>query len=47
MQVTEYISDIFKVIDSDGSGQVDYSELKEFIDDDMDIQDFILRYSGV
>lgn len=45
--VTEYISDMFKFIDEDGSGQVEYLELKEFIDNDMDIQDFILRFSGV
>ena len=26
---------------------VDYEEFKAFIDDDMEIQDFVLKYSGV
>ena len=47
VRVTEYISDLFKYIDEDGSGQVEYNELKDFIDNNMDIQDFILRFSGV
>ena len=45
--VTEYISDLFKHIDEDGSGQVEYNELKNYVDDSMEIQNFILRYSGV
>ena len=45
--MTEYISDLFKHIDSDGSGQVEYQELKEYVDDSMEVQNFILRYSGV
>ena len=47
IRVTEYISDMFKYIDEDGSGQVEYNELKDFIDNNMEIQDFILRFSGV
>ena len=47
LKVSEYISEMFKHIDADGSGVVEYQELKDFIDDSMEIQDFILRYSGV
>ena len=38
---------MFKHIDTDGSGVVEFNELKDFVDQSMEIQDFILRYSGV
>ena len=46
-RVTTFISDVFHEIDADGSGVVDYQELKDYIDNSMEIQDFVLRYSGV
>ena len=47
IRVTEYISDMFRYIDEDGSGQVEYNELKAYIDSNMEIQNFILRFSGI
>ena len=46
-RVNEYLSEMLRHIDEDGSGSVEYTELKAFVDNNMEIQDFILRYSGV
>lgn len=32
MLVSEYVVDMFKYIDADGSGQVEYDELKDYVD---------------
>ena len=37
LRVTGYVSDIFKFIDKDGSGLVDYLEFKDYIDSNMEI----------
>lgn len=37
IRVTEFITEIFKQIDEDGSGQVEYQEFKDYIDTNMEI----------
>ena len=32
MLVAEYVASMFKYIDADGSGQVEYNELKDYVD---------------
>ena len=34
-------------MDSDGSGNIEFEEFSEWVNDSMEIQDFILRYTGV
>ena len=46
-KVADFIANMFSEIDEDGSGVVEYDELKSYIDNSMEIQDFILRYSRV
>ena len=46
-KVTEFIAYMFNVIDEDSSGIVDFNELKCFVDHNMEIQNFMLRYSRV
>ena len=37
---------LFKEIDADGSGQIEYNELKDYTDNSLQVQDFLLRYTG-
>ena len=37
LRVTGYISDILKFVDEDDSGSVDYLELKDYVDSNMEI----------
>ena len=46
-KVNEFISPIFQTVDSDNSGEIEVGELKGYIDMSMEIQNFLLRYSGV
>ena len=47
MRVAEYIGELYKYIDADGSGLIEYDELKDFIDINPVIQTFLLRYTGM
>ena len=46
-KVISFIDHMFSVIDDDSSGVVDFEELKYFVDHNMEIQNFMLRYSRV
>ena len=45
--VGHYITEVFYEVDEDGSGVVEYDELKDFVDNNMEMQEFMLRYSRV
>ena len=46
LKVAEYIEALFKEIDADGSGQIEYNELKGYTDNSLQVQDFLLAYTG-
>lgn len=45
--VTQFITDQFSIVDADGSGSIDFEEFEKWISESREIQDFILRYTGV
>ena len=47
LKVSKFISDQFVIVDSDGSGFIEYEEYLEWINQSSEIQDFILRYTRV
>jgi Ca2+-binding EF-hand superfamily protein len=46
-QVLEYSYSVFKEIDEDNSGEIDYEEFVDWIKQNIDLQDFLLKYTGV
>ena len=42
-----YAYDVFKEIDDDMSGHVDFSEFRDWIRESIELQDFLLLYTGV
>lgn len=45
--VTDFINFVYLTVDEDKSGVIEYGEFKQYIDENVEVQDFILRYSGV
>jgi len=39
--------EMFRKIDTDDGGEISYDEFEEWIKGDKDLQEFILRYTGV
>ena len=47
MTVSQFVSAQFTLVDEDGSGNIEFEEFQQWINESMIIQDFILRYTGV
>lgn len=45
--ISKFISDQFAIVDADGNGMIDFEEFEDWISGSAEIQDFILRYTGV
>ena len=45
--IMEYSYAVFKLIDEDNSGEIDYNEFKNWIKDSEELQLFLLTYTGV
>jgi Ca2+-binding EF-hand superfamily protein len=43
----DYSYSVYKVIDEDMSGEIDYDEFRDWIRNSVDLQDFLLEYTGV
>ena len=43
----DYSYSVYKVIDEDMSGEIDYNEFRDWIRNSVDLQDFLLEYTGV
>jgi len=46
-QIMDYSYSVYKEIDEDMSGEIDYGEFKEWIRNSKDLQEFLLEYTGV
>jgi Ca2+-binding EF-hand superfamily protein len=46
-QVLEYSYSVFKEIDGDNSGEIDFSEFAGWVKNNVDLQEFLLKYTGV
>jgi hypothetical protein len=47
MGIQNYTVQVFKDIDTDGGGEVDYEEFSTWIKNSDNIQEFLLKYTGV
>ena len=45
--ILDYSYSVFKEIDEDGSGDIEFDEFKEWIKNSNDIQDFLIKYTGI
>ena len=45
--IQQFTYEQFKIVDEDGSGSIDFDEFDEWISNSHEIQDFMLRYTGV
>ena len=45
--VLEYSYGVFREIDEDGSGEIEFEEFSGWIKNNTDLQDFLLKYTGV
>ena len=45
--ISKFISDQFAIVDADSNGTIDFEEFESWISGSSEIQDFILRYTGV
>lgn len=45
--VLEYSYGVFREIDEDGSGEIEFEEFQGWIKANTDLQDFLLKYTGV
>lgn len=45
--ILDYSYSVFKEIDDDGSGEVEFDEFKQWIKNSDDIQDFLIKYTGI
>ena len=45
--VSNFITEQFRIVDEDGSGVIEFSEFENWLNGSRQIQDFILRYTGV
>jgi Ca2+-binding EF-hand superfamily protein len=45
--ILNYINIVYKEIDVDMSGEIDFEELKQWMKNSHDLQDFLLIYTGV
>jgi Ca2+-binding EF-hand superfamily protein len=46
-QILEYSYSVFKEIDGDNSGEIDFDEFSSWIKNNVDLQEFLLKYTGV
>lgn len=45
--IIKYSCIVFEEIDGDGSGQIDFEEFSNWIKNSIELQDFLLKYTGV
>ena len=46
-KIYQYSIDMFKKIDTDNGGDIGYEEFEYWIKGDKDLQEFVLKYTGV
>lgn len=47
MQISKFTFEQFKIVDEDGSGAIEYCEFEDWIANSIEIQDFMLKYTGM
>lgn len=47
LKINEYTFEIFRIVDKNGNGIVDYKEFSSWIKESDTVQDFLLKYTGI
>ena len=47
VKIQEYTYEAFKIVDADGNGEIDFDEFSKWIKGSDQIQDFLLKYTGI